>query len=124
MVSTSPTSAIKPVFPWMLISVKPPAFVETTGTPEAMASRAANPKLSYSEVSRKRSPMASISSICSCLPTNCILSHIFNLRDNSSAVCLSGPSPTNNNLAGICFCTSLNICTTSSTLLIFLKLDA
>ncbi len=46
---TSPTLDKKPSKPCVTTSGIPPEFVEITGTPEAIASNAANPKLSVSE---------------------------------------------------------------------------
>ena len=123
MPSISPTSFKNPVTPSIFNSGIPPALEEMTGNLQAMASNAANPKLSVSEGNKNKSETESISSTASNLPKNLTLSFKFNSRTNCSTSLLSGPSPANNNFAGICSTILANIFTTSGTLFTFLKLE-
>src|ERR1041384_2178777 len=61
--SISPTLLRKPDSPFTLISGRPPALVEITGTLQAMASSAERPKLSVCDGSRKRSVILSIADL-------------------------------------------------------------
>ena len=58
----------KPEKPYLLTSESPPALLEITGTPAAIASRAARPKLSDSEGRINKSAVQSISLISKQLP--------------------------------------------------------
>ena len=53
--SISPTLLKNPETPCLFTSGIPPALLEITGTPQAIASKAANPKLSVSEGSKNKS---------------------------------------------------------------------
>ena len=53
--STSPILQINPDFPLEISSGKPPASELTTGTDDAIASKADNPKLSFSDVNKNKS---------------------------------------------------------------------
>ena len=93
----------------MLTSGRPPASLEIIGTPLAIASRAARPKLSFSEGNRKRSEKHNILSTSLLFPRNTTLSAIPRDSARASAGSFSGPSPTISNLEGIWFCTKLKI---------------
>ena len=108
----------------MIISGRPPALVDITGTSAAIASNAAKPKLSYSLVNKNKSAMGNMSSICSCLPKNLMASHALLSLAAASIGGRSGPSPNSNNLEGIFSLISKKAFTTSSTLLTLRKLLA
>ena len=121
--STSPTLLKKPVTPCTFSSGKPPVFDEITGTSQAMASRAAKPKLSFSEGIKNKSATDKTSSIASSFPTKRTSSPRFISRLSCSIGPRSGPSPTSNSLLGICVFSFAKTLIISSIRFTFRKLD-
>ena len=74
MPSTSPTGRRKPSTPSSTTSGRPPAAVPMTGTPQAIASRAARPNDSASEGRSMRRAAGRIVSIAATLPRNVVRS--------------------------------------------------
>lgn len=78
----------------MLTSGKPPVLLEITGTPQAIASKAARPKLSFSEGRMNKSEKQRILSTSLLFPKNKTLSSIPFVTHKRSQSSRSGPSPT------------------------------
>ncbi len=92
----------------------PPTRVAMQGTPQAMASRAARPKLSMEEGMSMRSPRGSRSCTLSCLPRKWMRFWMPCLRARCSARERSGPSPMSMSRDGTCWAMRAKTSTTSS----------
>ncbi len=101
----------------------PPVLELTTGTCAAIASKAARPKLSFSEGRRNKSQALRSFSGFVMLHRKCMCSTRSISFAIFSKVLCSGPSPTSMSFAGIFFCTMANILMISSILFTSLKLD-
>ena len=109
----SPTSLVYPEFPFIFNSFNPPTLEDITGIFKAIASRAASPKLSFSEGSKKRSEEHKISSTSFVFPRKITLFFKSFFLKKSLAFFLSGPSPTIISLEFIFFEILLKIFRTS-----------
>lgn len=107
----------------MFTSGSPPELELMTGTQAAMASNAANPKLSVSEGSINKSQALRSFSGFLIFPKKWTSSQICNSLQSFSILLRSGQSHTSSSLVGIFCFTAANTCITSSILFTFLKLD-
>ena len=115
MPSTSPTGSRKPVSACFTTSGRPPASEPTTGTSQAMASRAERPNDSSSDGSRNTSASALSSSMRSWRPRKRTRSCRPRRCASAWADARSGPSPTMSSTDGTSRLTRSKMRTTSIT---------